>query len=331
MKKLISSILAGTLAVSILATSALAASGLSNFKKVQTYHDSQFTDVCGTEWYQPNVKASYEYALIKGKGTTFAPNDNMLICEAVALASRMHSIYKTGKADFVQGTPWFKVYYDYAIEEGIINNGMYTDTSAVATRQQMAQIFTSALPAEALNQINVVAYGAIPDVYDENTAVYTLYRAGILTGKTTDGKFLPSDNIKRCEVAAIVTRMADKNLRKHFTLTAPEVNEKEKEKLLNYSKLFREALKNATLYITTNEKTEASNYLDLAAFNAQEAANLAKNSRTYKGLYDNYDLAMLAILKAEDELTPVDTNSAEGYMNGALNLILENDEILNGK
>ena len=47
-----------------------------------------------------------------------------------------------------------------------------------------------------------------------------LYNAGILTGSDAAGSFKPESTIQRSEVATIVTRMADKSLRKTFTLTA---------------------------------------------------------------------------------------------------------------
>ena len=45
------------------------------------------------------------------------------------------------------------------------------------------------------------------------TSYYTFYRAGILSGVDAKGTFLPSDNIKRSEVAAILIRMMDQGSR----------------------------------------------------------------------------------------------------------------------
>ena len=46
-----------------------------------------------------------------------------------------------------------------------------------------------------------------------------LYRAGVLTGSDDAGSFRPNTTIRRSEAAAIVTRMADPDLREQFTLT----------------------------------------------------------------------------------------------------------------
>ena len=51
-------------------------------------------------------------------------------------------------------------------------------------------------------------------------AVYTLYRAGVLSGSDAAGAFRPLTSITRCEAAAIVTRMARSDARVGLSLTA---------------------------------------------------------------------------------------------------------------
>ena len=50
-------------------------------------------------------------------------------------------------------------------------------------------------------------------------SIYQLYDAGVLSGNDEYGTFMPQSNIRRSEVAAIVTRIADPNLRKIFVLS----------------------------------------------------------------------------------------------------------------
>ncbi|MBR5430259.1 MAG: S-layer homology domain-containing protein [Firmicutes bacterium] len=209
------------------APSANADSGLENFKKTATYNQGQFSDVAATDWYASSVKAGYEYGLIKGTSdTTFNPSGNITLAEAITMAARLHSIYYTGAADFVLDSPWYKTYVDYALENGIIS-AAYPDYNAKATRAQFVAIFAKALPAEALPQINSVATGSLPDVSGTEPygpAVYKLYNAGILAGNDAYGTFAPASNIKRSEVAAITTRMANTSLRKAYTLSmSPEL------------------------------------------------------------------------------------------------------------
>lgn len=63
------------------------------------------------------------YGLINGVSqNAFSPDTNLKISEAIKLAACIHSIYHNGWADFSPGTPWYQVYVDYAMENGIISS-----------------------------------------------------------------------------------------------------------------------------------------------------------------------------------------------------------------
>ena len=226
-KRILSLLLAAALCLSLSAP-ALAA-GLDNFGKVNAYTAGQFTDVPADAWFAPNVQSAYELDLMTGSSaTTFNPNGNLTIAEALVLACRLRSTYVgDGETFAANGGTWYQPYVDYAAANGIVSAGAYTDYTATATRAQFAAILAAALPDEALPAINSVT--SLPDL-DANAAyaaaVLKLYNAGILTGSDSAGSFKPTSTIQRSEVATIVTRMADKSLRKTFTLTAaPEVPE----------------------------------------------------------------------------------------------------------
>jgi hypothetical protein len=222
-KRIISALLVIVLFVCVLPLPALAAGGLSNFTKVNTYHSGQFSDIPSAKWYAPYVQAAYEYGLMNGQTSqTFAPDSNLTVAEAVKLAACLHSIYYTGKTGLSNGDPWYKTYVDYALENGILASE-FPDYEANATRSEFAVILAGALPEEALAVYNKVDDGAIPDVpsdYGYSAQVYKLYRAGILTGSDAKGSFYPNQYIKRSEVSAIITRMANAGFRQKLTLTA---------------------------------------------------------------------------------------------------------------
>ena len=225
LRKILTLSLAAALALS--AVPALAAgAGLDNFCYSRDYPAGLFTDVGEDRWFAGSVAAAYELGLVSGASEiTFEPDGSVTLAEALALACRLHSIYHTGAAGFTQGAPWYQVYVDYAVENGIIAVGAYRDYNAAATRSQFAAILAAALPAEALAAVNTVEDGAIPDVpqgSESYDAVYRLYRAGVLTGNDAAGTFTPGSAIARSEMAALVTRMADPDLRKAITLTLPE-------------------------------------------------------------------------------------------------------------
>lgn len=223
-KKIVSLVLVLCMSLTVAPLSAFAAESLSNFRAVNEYTEGMFSDVSSTAWYADSVKAAYEYDLVKGSGNGFNPLGTMTIAEAVTLASRLHSIYYVGEAKFVQGQPWYQVYVDYAVSNGIIKAGEYADYSKDITRAQFAKIFASALPEKALKAINNIYGDNIPDVpktpstADYRNQVALLYRAGVLTGSDEYGTFKPNSEISRSEVATIVTRMANESLRKSFAL-----------------------------------------------------------------------------------------------------------------
>ena len=222
-RRVLSLLLAGVMAASALPGIASAA-GLSNFQKSNTYTPGQFADVPAGSWYAAGVQSAYELGLMTGtSGTAFDPSGNLTLAETVVLAARLHSIYAGDGASFTGGATWYQPYVDYAIQNGIIASGAYSDYNATATRAQFASILAAALPSEALPAINTVT--ALPDVDANATyaaAALKLYNAGILTGSDASGTFNPTSSIQRSEVATIVTRMADQSQRKTFTLSAAQ-------------------------------------------------------------------------------------------------------------
>ncbi len=222
-RRVLSLLLAGVMAASALPGIASAA-GLSNFQKSNTYTPGQFADVPAGSWYAAGVQSAYELGLMTGTGANaFDPSGDLTLAETVVLAARIHSIYTGDGASFTGGAAWYQPYVDYAIQNGVIPSGAYSDYSATATRAQFASILAAALPSEALPAINTVT--VLPDVDANATyaaAALKLYNAGILTGSDAAGTFNPESSIQRSEVATIVTRMADQSQRKTFTLSAAQ-------------------------------------------------------------------------------------------------------------
>ena len=193
----------------------------------------KFSDVPDDAWYYNDVMNAVQLGLINGKSeTTYCPDDDLTYAEAIKLAACMYDVYKNGTVTIVPGgAPWYQVYVDYAKKHGIIEmNYNYND---FATRAGYMEIFARALPKEALKEINNVPDDSIPDVkmlagYAEE--VYILYRAGILQGSDDRHSCKPFDNIKRSEVAAILTRMMDKTKRVRFDMGTSSETEKSEEK-----------------------------------------------------------------------------------------------------
>lgn len=196
-----------------------------HFLKNTQYTQGQFTDVPPNQWFTENVAEAVEFGLMKGdSSSTFQPYGDVTLAQAITMAARIHSIYTTGSESFVQapGLSWYQVYLDYAYHHDIVDYNYYTgDVQQKATRAQFAEIFANALPERALPAKNNVSDGAIPDVPMQApyaSAVYRLYRAGILAGSDANGTFSPLSYITRAEAAAVVSRMADSDNRIAFSL-----------------------------------------------------------------------------------------------------------------
>ena len=228
LKRILSFFLAINLLFSLCATAGAKNSGFQHFQSVNHYSYDSFADVSG--WYTSYVDTVYTLGLMQGSENSageriFNPNDSISLAETITLASRIHSIYLNNQYEFLQSDVWYQTYVDYAVAHHIIpSHNTYKNYSEPATRAEFAVILSNALPAAAYSEINTIEFGAIPDVNMSESyalSVYQLYRAGISTGSSPSGHFKPDDNIIRCEVAAVASRIVKPALRQSFTLYAP--------------------------------------------------------------------------------------------------------------
>lgn len=220
MRRIISAAVAAALLLALCLAASAVNNSLNNFTRKSAYPEDKFTDVPEAAWFFGSVKTAYELGLCNGvSNTEFRPDGDLTLAETVALAARIHSIYSVGTAYFRQLSPWYQVYVDYCVQNGVIDAGEFTDYGAKATRAQFASVMARSLPQSALPPINRVR--SLPDVAESApyaAAVLTLYEAGVLTGSDDYGAFLPDAHIRRSEVAAIVSRMASAALRSRFVL-----------------------------------------------------------------------------------------------------------------
>lgn len=190
---------------------------------VNTTAAPTFTDVPDSQWYFSDVCYAVQKGLVNGRSTSlYAPEENLAISEAIKLAACMHQLYRNGSVTLTNDpTIWYKNYLNYATANGIVTK-TYANYDANITRGEYVALFYAALPDTEYPQINTVSDNKIPDVkLTDNYAaqIYAFYRAGILTGSDLKGTFSPNSNIKRSEVAAILTRMFEKDARKTITLS----------------------------------------------------------------------------------------------------------------
>lgn len=181
--------------------------------------DLPFIDVSPEAWYYADVKTAYETGLINGRSATiFAPDENMTYAEAIKLAACMHQLRNDGKVTLTTGEPWYITYVNYAKLKKLITGDLSWDD--IATRAGYMQIFAQVLP-EISDPLNIIDDGSIPDVpmsHKNAAAIYKLYRYGIVQGVDALHNCNPEGNIKRSEVAAILTRMMNESKRISFKM-----------------------------------------------------------------------------------------------------------------
>ena len=200
---------------------------------LSAYPAARFSDVPADAWYADYVDYVAENGLMVGiADRRFDPAGTVTLAQAVTMAARIHSLYSTGEENFDQstGSVWYQTYVDYARKHRIIDSSAARqDLNVTATRAQFAGIFAKSLPAGGLKAVNSVPDNSIPDVSMQESyaaSVYTLYRAGVLTGNDEIGTFAPLSSITRAEAAAIVTRMMDPDQRQTVSL-APALTDRE--------------------------------------------------------------------------------------------------------
>ncbi len=221
LKKLISCVMVLVLAISVMTASAFAAGSLENFAGQRSYRRGLFSDVNESKWYgadqQSVIKYAYEFGLMEGNADgTFAPESNVLICQIITMAARIHNIYNGGTGVFPSGTPWYQPYVDYAVQNSIIpSNYGYDLNTDYAPRRLVAEIFGNALPASVFPALTTITSIPDVDVSDPmNFYIVLFYEAGVLRGSDEAGTFYPNSPITRAETAAIACRLVSPSLRK---------------------------------------------------------------------------------------------------------------------
>lgn len=200
------------------------------FPTTAVYTDS-FVDVQTADWFYPHVATLYELGLTNGKGDSahFEPYSDLTVAEAVTLAARLRSLYDFGESETgagffrADGEPWYASYYAYLRYSGVIDDRFTADPDLPATRAEVAHLLANVLPDDVYEELNtdrvIEGYASgqyIRDV-DEYTPYYedilALYRRGILSGMDSFGSFEPDSPIRRSEIAAMLTRITDTDLR----------------------------------------------------------------------------------------------------------------------
>lgn len=185
--------------------------GLDAFQLPDPLPEPPFTDVSSSAWYYQYVQAQFALNLMEGTGENrFSPDRTVPLAQGVTVAVRIYEKYRgipDGSEDF-QGQTWYDYYIAQANAYGILPEGLFeASPTRPATRAELAELLYRSLPESELPAINDVQ--ELPDYGPDDpywTGALVLYRAGVLTGNEL-GTFRPDANIKRSELAAMLTRL----------------------------------------------------------------------------------------------------------------------------
>lgn len=210
-----------------------AAAAVTSASKITVFGDTvvitdapqiTFADVAGGAWYYDYVYYAVRKGLVNGKSATvFEPESDISVAETIKLAACMHQLFNTGSLTLSNAAApekWYDSYVQYALSNGIIK-GAYTNYDAKISRGEFVSIFYASMPASEYAVKNTVGDNKIPDVKLSDSyakEIYAFYRAGILIGSDAQGNFCSANKIRRSEVAAVLTRMYEKDTRKAITL-----------------------------------------------------------------------------------------------------------------
>ena len=187
-----------------------------------------FADVAPGDWYYEGVMVLHQLGLAHGpEPDRFAPDEEMTVGEALALAARLRSLYmygdsETGPLSF-SGEFWYDPYVAFLQSLGSIGGEFEGRYSCPALRSEAAHILASALPHDLLAPINreVVVTGYANRNYITDVDDYTpyqedillLYQWGILSGTDESGSFQPDGAILRGQMASMAARLVNSELR----------------------------------------------------------------------------------------------------------------------
>lgn len=176
-----------------------------------------YTDVSEFDWFYRYAKKCLEMGLLKGVGNNqFAPALKITEEQAVTIAVRL-SAQLTGRVlPASNGGSWYESFREYAIDNRILLPDELGNESSPISRYRFIELLSRVLQQKDFPAIRT---SSIPDV-DSSTAlgafISGLYQAGVLNGIDSSGAFYGEKEITRAEVAAVLSRIADPDLRIHI-------------------------------------------------------------------------------------------------------------------
>ena len=176
----------------------------------------EFSDVQSNSWYKSYVDYAAGNGLINGTGDGyFSPDKEFTVAQCLTVAARIHSSQFGNELKENSGENWYDCYKDYCIDNKIISPQQFSGNfNRSITREETVNVLINAVKSDFISKTNNVS--GICDVASDDDSfdnILKFYNAGILAGSDSVGSFLPSSSIKRSEIAAILCRLINKDMR----------------------------------------------------------------------------------------------------------------------
>ena len=200
-RRLAASALSIALAVTMLSTTAFAAS-------------VKFTDVPSNHWASTSIYKMADTGTMSGIGNNlFAPSQQLSNAEFITMLVRQFYSDKLG----TEGGTWYAPFMAGAKSANILTGTSVGSNENLATstinRYDMAKLMYNVLKAEGINTTplsdtsKVADWASVPSTYRD--AVSVCYNMGMLTGVDNKGTFNGTGNMDRAQAAVVMSRLLE--------------------------------------------------------------------------------------------------------------------------
>lgn len=173
---------------------------------LSAFADVNYTDVRESNYFYVEVLFATEKGIMKGIGNNlFNPQGILTVAEGIKISACINAnFYEKEIKPYDTSNHWADVYYDYAVENGIIKETDFVkdDFDKAITRDRLFYIFANTLPDSEYIKINEKDLEPQKPMSDY---IEKLFCAGIIVGNANG--FELGNTITRADTVVLVSRM----------------------------------------------------------------------------------------------------------------------------
>lgn len=188
------------------------AASMDNFPVYTADYAKRFRDVDDSAWYGADKSSILRTVCELGifypdSDMNFYPEQNVSLGQIIRAAVIINRVYGGYTGLLGENNGDYQLYADYAVEQGLIRKGEFTDLSREASRQEMAYILYNSLPAEELAPLKKIDSVTDMDMsYRYYDCALAMAEAGIIN-LNGQNQYRPEDTATRAEAASIIDKL----------------------------------------------------------------------------------------------------------------------------